>query len=165
MDKRVYRILSLISMIGIGMAVPILGAAYLAGRFYPERSWLVILTVLFGIGVSLRNTYRILMHELSLKSEKTEKYRGRPEGYRDTNPDPAADTDSNTNVGADFLVDSCFASDFLADSRIDSCADSRADSCVNADQNSADSSGNADADSVSDSDTAADFRVSESTRE
>lgn len=87
MDKRIIRILSLLSMLGVGMTVPILIAAYLSGRYYSDNKILVILTILFGIGVSFRNTYKIIMHEINLKSDKEESLGGRPPGYEDPEDD------------------------------------------------------------------------------
>lgn len=74
-------------MIGVGMTIPVLLAAYISGKFYPDRKILVILTILFGIGVSFRNTYKIIMHELNQKSDKKEEFTGRPDGYRDFDED------------------------------------------------------------------------------
>lgn len=74
-------------MIGIGMLVPVLIAAYVSGRYYSDKKILVILTILFGIGVSFRNTYKIIMHELNQKGEKKEDITGRPDGYRDRDED------------------------------------------------------------------------------
>lgn len=84
MDRRIFRILSLLSMLGVGMAVPVLIAAYISGRYYSDKKLLVILTILFGVGVSFRNTYKIIMHEVNQKSDRRENIVGRPKGYEDS---------------------------------------------------------------------------------
>lgn len=69
------------------MVVPILIAAYLAGYFFSGRPVAVILIILFGLGVSFRNTYKIIMHEIAQKSDSKENIVGRPEGYEDEDED------------------------------------------------------------------------------
>lgn len=74
--------LSLLSMIGVGMVVPVVISVYAAGYFFPDNTVLLIAFVLFGIAVAFRNTYRMIMYELRRKDDVRPAESGRPEGYR-----------------------------------------------------------------------------------
>ncbi len=83
MKRGTMRALSLLSMVGIGMLVPILGAAFIAGRFLKGHPILMILVIGLGVAVAFRNLFVNVLKELNRKEEKDETIIGRPKGYKD----------------------------------------------------------------------------------
>ncbi len=83
MTRGVFRALSLLTMVGIGMVVPILGAVYVGGKFCRDKPVLLVLIVLFGVAVAFRNLFKMIKTESKFKEEKNEKRIGRPKGYED----------------------------------------------------------------------------------